>query len=58
MNQNERNAFNQVKSFAKAHERVYEKPVYIVRCYDKTWEFTERMPLLGEWYTTDGIKHG
>lgn len=32
--------------------------VYIVRCHDGTYSITDQMPLIGEWYDADGIRHG
>lgn len=49
---------------AKHRERTNHKPHYIVRCVVNTkphiaiYNVTSRMPLLGEWYTSDGIQHG
>ena len=31
---------------------------YVMHCTSGGWLVTERMPLLGEWYTSDGIRHG
>ena len=43
-------------------ERDIGRPCYVVR--DVTdpvghcWAVTDKMPLLGEWYSADGIRHG
>ena len=34
------------------------KPRYVVKCFDGTWVVTRSLPFGGEWYTTDGIRHG
>jgi len=31
---------------------------YVARCYDGSWTLTETMPFLGEWYDSDGHRHG
>ena len=33
-------------------------PAYVVVTHTGNLEITSRMPLLGEWYSSDGIKHG
>ena len=33
-------------------------PQYVVKWFDGRWSVTNEMPLMGEWYTTDGIRHG
>lgn len=46
-------------TFALARKREEEtgKPQYLVRI-GSLYEILERMPLLGEWWTTDEIRHG
>jgi hypothetical protein len=44
---------------ARSYERTQGKPCYVVwsvpmECY-LTWA---TMPMAGEWYTSDGIRHG
>lgn len=43
---------------AKLTERETGKPHYVVRCFPDVYEVTDRMPLLGTWWTSDGIRHG
>lgn len=45
---------------AKATEATTDKgPQYVVWCVpDDDWVIQSAMPMLGEWYTSDGIRHG
>lgn len=44
-------------SQAWALERRTGTPRYVVKTVDG-YEVTDRMPLLGTWWTADGIRHG
>ena len=33
-------------------------PCYVVRLHTGEYQVIRSMPLLGEWYTSDGIRHG
>jgi|WetSurSiteA1Bulk_404760.scaffolds.fasta_scaffold14690_2 hypothetical protein len=44
---------------ARTHERFEERPCYVYwSVLTQHYELTERMPFMGEWYTSDGIQHG
>ena len=43
---------------AKLLERETGAPHYVVRCHDRTYVVTPRAPLIGAWWSSDGIKHG
>lgn len=44
---------------ARSHEKRCGKPYYVVWVAVETrYTVTDRMPLFGEWYTSDGIRHG
>ena len=44
---------------ARALQERDGKPRYVVRSIvPPEWVIEDRMPLLGEWYTSDGIRHG
>lgn len=46
---------------AKRQERATRSSRWVVFVCDYPhdgYEVTERMPLLGEWYDSDGIRHG
>ena len=43
---------------AQAREKQTGQPHYVARWASGEWEVTDRMPLMGEWYSTDGIRHG
>lgn len=43
---------------AKQKEKVTGDRWYVCLWHDGTLEITKRMPLLGEWWDADGIKHG
>lgn len=34
------------------------KPQYVIVCFDGEIVIEDSMPMLGEWYTADGIRHG
>ena len=42
---------------AAAFEAATGKPMYIVKS-DCGYIILDRMPMMGEWYTSDGIRHG
>ena len=42
---------------AKQREEERGCPQYVVRSGD-IYVVTERMPMVGEWYTTDQLRHG
>ena len=53
------------RSAALCAARVYQsgtgEPHYVVRTDDwltSGWTVTRRMPMLGVWYTSDGVRHG
>jgi hypothetical protein len=53
------NNLNEKLADAKKSEIVMKRPVYVAwsafqNCYLTTCD----MPLMGEWYTSDGIQHG
>lgn len=31
---------------------------YVVKCHDGSFEVQDSMPYMGEWYSSDGIRHG
>jgi hypothetical protein len=39
-------------------ETIHGRGYYVTVAVDGTVEVTTRMPYFGEWYTSDGIKHG
>lgn len=44
---------------AARKERETGKPYYVVwSAADDEYLTTDRMPLFGEWYTSEGIRHG
>ena len=43
---------------ARRRERSSEQRHYVGRTFEGTWWVTSEMPLLGEWYDSDGIRHG
>ena len=44
---------------AKEMEAVTGQPHYVIKFYDcDSFDVTSRMPMLGEWYTSDGLQHG
>jgi hypothetical protein len=43
---------------ARKIERETGVSQYIVKRFDNTWEITDKPPLMGEWFSTDGIQHG
>ena len=45
-------------AFARAAERDTGTYHYVSKWHDGTFEVTARMPLIGEWYDADGIRHG
>jgi hypothetical protein len=42
---------------ARRAEAQTGRPQYVVKA-GALWIITERMPLLGTWYTSDGVRHG
>lgn len=48
------------KAFDEAKSLETETGVlqYIVHCFDGSWVVIDDLPLMGEWYTTDGSRHG
>ena len=42
---------------ARKREAETGKPQYLVR-QGELYVITDRMPMIGEWWTTDGIRHG
>ena len=43
---------------ARANEKRTGQPHYVLRFVPNAWTVATTMPLLGEWYSTDGIRHG
>jgi len=44
---------------ARKHERSTGERHYIVWSVpDDFWIITKKMPMLGEWYDSDGVRHG
>ena len=42
----------------RTREQALHRPCFLVVCFDGSLLVTEDMPLLGEWYTADGVRHG
>lgn len=43
---------------AKRRQTRTGRPHYVVRGATGCYAITDRMPLLGMWWTTDGMRHG
>ena len=43
---------------AASRERTTEARAYVMRRHDNRFIVLSTMPLIGEWYTSDGVRHG
>lgn len=46
---------------ARRRERASGTPHYVVSGSpndDQCWDIVDRQPFLGEWYSSDGVRHG
>ena len=39
-------------------ENIVGKPYYVVHTKIDRWVVVDKMPLCGEWYTSDEVRHG
>lgn len=43
---------------ARRAERETDRAHYVVQWHDGRFSVTDRMPIIGVWFDSDGIKHG
>ena len=43
---------------AKQLENGSGQSFFVQKCFDGSYVIVSKMPLMGEWYTSDGIQHG
>jgi hypothetical protein len=43
---------------ARRNEKATGERWYVCRRHDGVWMLTDSMPMMGEWYDSDGHRHG